>query len=226
MARRFGLRHSVYKLAQVARLVSKAHLYDAQARLDNVDKKASEIISKVINSARANGVAQGMAEERMFIKTIICGKGLLYKKLDIKGRGKMGIIRVPKCSVQVVLEEKPLLDFYKLMLQGKAPSGTAHLYRTILVQSDADFEQVQKLSFLTTSRGRHYRKTQFKRLVNLIEAEHKKKGLPMNREKIERNILEKTAQDWVDKTRNFENKALFSKRSVRQEMFDKNYKAK
>lgn len=39
-----GLRHSVYKLAQVACLVKGHHLYDAQARLDNVDKKASELI--------------------------------------------------------------------------------------------------------------------------------------------------------------------------------------
>ena len=116
MARRFGLRHSVYKLARVALTVRQHHLYDAQARLDNIDKKASEILQKCINQARANGVAQGMSEDRMFIKTIICGKGLLYKKLDIKGRGKMGIIRVPKSSIQVVLEEKPLVDFYKLML--------------------------------------------------------------------------------------------------------------
>ena len=62
----------------------------------------------------------------MFIKSIICGKGILQKKIDIKGRGRMGIIRVPRCSVKLVLEEKPMEQFYRLMLTGKTPPGLAN----------------------------------------------------------------------------------------------------
>ena len=193
-----GIRHSVYKLALVARLMSKRHLYDCQTMLNQLPKKAADIIKITLNSARANAVQQGMSEERLYVKTIICGQGLLYKKLDIKGRGKMGIIRVPKSSLKIVLEEKPLEDFYKLMLQGKCPSGMSSLLRTMLVQSDADFDRVKRLSFMTTSSGRHYRKTQFKRLVQLVEKEYQQKGLPVNRWKIERNLLEKTAQEWSE----------------------------
>ena len=123
---------------------------------------------------------------------------MLYKKLDIKGRGRMGIIRVPKSSIKIVLEEKPLDEFYKLMLQGKCPPGMSSLLRTMLVQSDADFDRVKRLSFMTTSKGRHYRKTQFKRLVQLVEKEYQRKGIAVNRFKIERNLLEKTAQEWTD----------------------------
>ena len=108
----------------------------------------------------------------------------------------MGIIRVPKSSIKIVLEEKTLEDFYKMMLQGKCPAGMGQLLRTMLVQSDADFERVKRLSFMTTSKGRHYRKTQFKRLVQLIEKEYQQKGVAVNRFKIERNLLEKTAQEW------------------------------
>jgi hypothetical protein len=106
-----------------------------------------------------------MCEDRMFVKSILCGKGIMFKKMNIMGRSRMGIIKVPKCSVKIVLEEKPLEDFYKLMLKGKSPPGIGHLFRTLLVQSEADFEQVKQVSFITTSRGRYYRKTQFKRLV-------------------------------------------------------------
>jgi hypothetical protein len=109
-----------------------------------------------------------MSEERLFVKSIICGKGLMYKKLDIKGRGRMGIIRVPKSSIKIVLEEKPIEQWYKLMIQGKCPAGMSNLLRTMLVQSDADFDRVKRLSYMTTSKGRHYRKTQFKRLVQVI----------------------------------------------------------
>ena len=72
---------------------------------------------------------------------------------------------MPKSSVKIVLEEKPVEEFYKMLLKGEAPSGVGHMFRTLMVQSEADFERVQRLSFMTTSQGRHYRRTQFKRLV-------------------------------------------------------------
>ena len=75
----------------------------------------------------------GLNEERLFIKSIVCGKGLMYKKLEIKGRSRMGIIRVPKCQVKMVLEEKPLEEFYTLMLKGEAPQGFSDLLRNVAV---------------------------------------------------------------------------------------------
>ena len=75
---------------------------------------------------------------------------------------------MPKCSLKIVLEEKPIEEFYKLMLKGETPKGVAHLFRTLMVQSGADFPRLQRLSFMTTSKGRYYRRTQFKRLVQLI----------------------------------------------------------
>jgi ribosomal protein L22 len=57
-----------------------------------------------------------MKEERMYVKSVICGKGILMKKLDIKGRGRMGIIKVPKCSIKVQLEEKSTQEFFKMNL--------------------------------------------------------------------------------------------------------------
>jgi len=57
----------------------------------------------------------------MFVKTVVCGKGYLGKQLDIKGRGRMGIRKIPKCSIKMVIEEKPLEDWYKLLLTGKCP---------------------------------------------------------------------------------------------------------
>ena len=92
-----------------------------------------------MNQARRNGVHQGLVEERLFIKTIVCGKGILLKKIDIKGRGRSGVIKVPKCSLRVTLEEKSASDFYLMMLQGKAPNVFANVMKASLFQSDADF---------------------------------------------------------------------------------------
>jgi len=81
------------------------------------------------------------------------------KKLDIKGRSRMGIIRVPKCSVKLVLEEKHPQEYYKMLMKGNTPPGTSELLKQMLHQSQADFNQVQALAHMTTSKGRHYRKT-------------------------------------------------------------------
>jgi ribosomal protein L22 len=51
-----GIRHSGYKLALVARLLGKKHLYDCQTILNQLPKKAADIIKITLNSARANAV--------------------------------------------------------------------------------------------------------------------------------------------------------------------------
>lgn len=127
----------------------------------------------ILNSARKNGVQSGLQEQRLFVKSVICGKSISHKKLDIKGRSRVGERKVPKCTVKLVLEEKPLEEFYKLLLIGKCPPALAIQMKTIMVQSDADFERVQKLSFMTTSEGRYYRRTQFNRLVQKVEKEYR-----------------------------------------------------
>ena len=51
------VKHSVFKLAQVAKEIKGKHLYDAQTILNNVDKKAALELSKLVNSARKNGIS-------------------------------------------------------------------------------------------------------------------------------------------------------------------------
>lgn len=130
---RSGIRHSVYKLARVCGVIRGKHIYDAQKILSNIDKKAASILSSILNNTRKNGMSQGMIEDKMFIKEIIVGKGIMMKKLDIKGRGRMGIIKVPKCSIRLVIEEKNPKDFYKMLLKGDCPIGVAEVFKKIMV---------------------------------------------------------------------------------------------
>jgi hypothetical protein len=51
---------------------------------------------------------------------------------------------------------------------------------------------------MTTAKGRHYRRTQFKRLVQLVQKEYQRKGQHMKKSKIERNLLEKVGQEWIE----------------------------
>ncbi len=63
--------------------------------------------------------------------------------MDIKARGKFGIMYRPISSIRVVLEEKSPADFFKMMLKGDCPPTIGHTFRRILYQRDADFEQVK-----------------------------------------------------------------------------------
>lgn len=57
----------------------------------------------------------------MFVKTAITGKKIKGKKIDIKGRGRHGMITGNSSSCRIWLEEKNPADYYKMMLLGKAP---------------------------------------------------------------------------------------------------------
>ncbi len=52
----------------------------------------------------------------MFVKNITVGSSILFRKPDIKGRGRTGVIKVPVCSMRITLEEKSPAEFYKLTL--------------------------------------------------------------------------------------------------------------
>ena len=185
------------------------HLYDAQKILNTVPTKAAKKLAVMVNAARKNGVQEGLEEKRLFVKSVICGKAYLHKKMEFKGRGRTGKIRVPKCSVKLVLEEKPLEEFYRMILQGKCPPGLAEYYKNLLVQSEADYEHLSRASFMLSAKGRYYRKQQFKRLVIMVEKEAKAAGNHVKRSKIERNLLDKAVAQMVKDTQRIEEAEIF-----------------
>ena len=50
---------------------------------------------------------------------------------------------------------------------------------------------------MTTSEGRYYRRTQFKRLVQKVEKEYRAQGKHVNIAKIQRNMLEKSVSELI-----------------------------
>ena len=75
---------------------------------------------------------RGRNPEQMWVKTVTVGSGVVFKAPDIKGRGRCGVIRKPKCNMRIVLEEKTPAEFYALMLKGHTPPGLANIYRQMI----------------------------------------------------------------------------------------------
>jgi ribosomal protein L22 len=115
-AQKFNITYSSHKLALCAWTIRKMHLYDAIETITSVDKKGGPLVKSVLEAARHNGVKQGFSEERMFVKSITVGRAQGPKKIDIKGRGKMGFIRAPITSICLTMEEKGPEDMFKMIM--------------------------------------------------------------------------------------------------------------
>ena len=66
------------------------------------------------------------------MKEVVIGRRLDRKKLDIRARGKTGTIQASISSITIVLEEKPLSDFYKMIMSGNCPPGVGYIFKKIL----------------------------------------------------------------------------------------------
>ena len=97
-----------------------------------MNKKGARILNQVLESAKVNGVKKGLAEERLFVKEIVLGKSLGPRKIDIRARGKFGIMRPVRSSVTVILEEKSAADFYKMLMKGECPPTVGQIAKKLL----------------------------------------------------------------------------------------------
>ena len=132
MARHIGIPYSAHKLVMVANLIAGKQAFDAQHELMKVNKKGGEIVKNCLKNALRSGIRQGFSEERMFVKTVTVGKSYSHKKIDIKGRGRHGTIHVPRSNIRLVVEERSLVDFYKMMLKGDSTPGLGMFFRKML----------------------------------------------------------------------------------------------
>eukprot|EP00826_Nyctotherus_ovalis_P036042 TRINITY_DN3159_c0_g2_i5.p1 TRINITY_DN3159_c0_g2~~TRINITY_DN3159_c0_g2_i5.p1 ORF type:complete len:188 (-),score=65.22 TRINITY_DN3159_c0_g2_i5:52-615(-) len=128
-------------------------------------------MSTVLVSARSNALHKGAREHCLFVKEIVIGKAVRFKRMDIRAKGKTGIRRTPSSSIRIILEEKSLEDLYKLNISGHCPPGLAAVTRKALIETSADFEQVAKAAYITTARGRFEQRKKFK--LQLEEAHRK-----------------------------------------------------
>ena len=225
-ARKNDMKYSGWKLMAVAKAIQGKHLLEALAAINASDKKGADIIKATLMAARKNGERKGFNEERMFVQRAIVHKKFSHKKMDIKGRGRTGLIQVPKCDLVVTLEEKQPADYYKMVMKGETPQGIASTIRKMMYQNNADLATVQAMSHLTTSEGRYYRRTQFKRLVQMVKSEYQARGISMKEDKIERNLLEKATGEFLQLQSEAKQRNLLTSRAARQEIFEKNYKKK
>ena len=95
------------KARLVIDLVRGKTVAEAQAILKNVNKAASPIVLKLINSAAANAVNNhGMNSDKLFVKEIYTNEGLKMKRFMPRAKGRASGLVKKTSHINVVVAER------------------------------------------------------------------------------------------------------------------------
>lgn len=95
------------KARLVIDLVRGKSVAEAQAILKNVNKAASPIVLKLINSAAANAVNNhGMNQDKLFVKEIYADEGLKMKRFMPRAKGRASGLVKKTSHINVVVAER------------------------------------------------------------------------------------------------------------------------
>ena len=106
-AKLMGVRLSPQKAKLVVDLVRGKTVSEAQAILKNVNKAASPIVLKLINSAAANAVNNhGMSQDKLFVKEIYADEGIKMKRFMPRAKGRASGLVKRTSHINVVVAER------------------------------------------------------------------------------------------------------------------------
>lgn len=95
-------RQSPRKVRLLADLVRGKRVKQALQTLSFANKRASEPVTKLINSAVANAKQHGADVEKLFVKSIAVDKGVVLKRFMPRARGSAA--QILKRSSHIVVE--------------------------------------------------------------------------------------------------------------------------
>lgn len=91
--------------------------------------KGARYAHSLLFQMKNNAVNKGLNPDLFYVSEAWVGKGTRSKKIDIRARGKFGLIRRPKSSLTIILEEKPVKNMIRDALSGNTPPGIGAIFR-------------------------------------------------------------------------------------------------
>lgn len=98
-------KHSPRKLNDLSRQIASRPIDEAILQMQFSPKRASKRIASTLALARNHALDKGLDGARLVVAESWVSKGKYIKRLDIKGRGRMGIKEHPQARLHVVLRE-------------------------------------------------------------------------------------------------------------------------
>jgi len=100
-------RVSATKVRRIADHVRRKPYVEAIALLDVLPHKGARILSKLIQSAAANALAQNknLDEQMLYVKELLVDVGPTMKRMWTRGRGRADRLLKRSCHISVVVDE-------------------------------------------------------------------------------------------------------------------------
>ena len=107
IARDNTIRTSQLKLANIARLIVNQRVNKAVEQLKFSNKKVSQNVLKVLNSAIANAENNKQLDiDNLYVKEAYVGKSLSMKRFRPRAKGRASSILKPFSKLTIILEER------------------------------------------------------------------------------------------------------------------------
>ena len=95
------------------------------------------------------------------------------------------------CRLNLNLRRVEGKEFYQEASIGKVNPSFSQAFRSKLFSIEANLTRLKDFSYLTTAKGKNYRKTQFKRTILMLKEKYKKEyGIKLLNSVIENNLKE------------------------------------
>lgn len=95
-----------------------------------------------------------MKEFRLFVKFAITNRQTRLKGIRYHAKMKRGLMKRDWSSLRITLEEKPIKDFFKLIVGGKCPPSLTLEWKKKMQPMKGQSNLYKKFQFLLTSRGK------------------------------------------------------------------------
>ena len=107
IARDNTIRSSQLKLANIARLIVNQRVNKAVEQLKFSNKRVSQNVLKVLNSAIANAENNKQLDiDNLYVKEAFVGKSLSMKRFRPRAKGRASSILKPFSKLTIILEER------------------------------------------------------------------------------------------------------------------------
>jgi len=107
IARDNTIRTSQLKLANIARLIVNQRVNKAVEQLKFSNKRVSQNVLKVLNSAIANAENNKQLDiDNLYVKEAFVGKSLSMKRFRPRAKGRAASILKPFSKLTIILEER------------------------------------------------------------------------------------------------------------------------
>lgn len=176
------------------------YYYDGLYNLMNLKKKVSTFMLKTFETKVTKMLEEGGANPQMlFITDAIVCLHKSGKRIRYHGRSRFALMTREHCKFRLTFAEKPFKEFYKQMLEGRAPTRLSFIIKEKLGKKDAGYEEVKKLQFLLHAKGRQQQRLIFKRRILEKWIELKRMGNTISYKVLKFKLLDEEAQTFEDK---------------------------